>query len=143
MPTTGRFKGDLLKLYIAPDPETPVYALVACSTSETLNQETAMIEAFCKADGNQYNAVPGRITSTLDLEGLIIYDNDVNVEEFQGYVDNQTKIALRWTTAVSGDPKWESNAYITSFSQTGSVDEIATYSVSFQLVEGITFGTVS
>lgn len=146
MPTVGRFNGTNLKVFLDLDGGTNTaldYVEVGCSTSATFNFEVEMIDAFCKDDGRDYDAVPGRKNGTIDLEGLILYDNAINVEELFTAADNGTRIKIKITTNVTGDPVHESDAYLTSFSFTGAVDEVATYSASFQCVGTITQATVS
>lgn len=141
MPTTGKLNGTDLKLYIDTANGT-TWVEIGCASSATINLETEMIEASCKGDDGWSDAVPGRRNWSIDVEGLVIYDNAHNSEEFMDIFLGKTKCALRWTTAETGDMQWTGSAFMTSYSETAAYEEIASYSASFQGVGAIAKGTI-
>lgn len=144
MATSGKVLGTNINVYLNDDPDgSGVRTLIACATSSTLSISRAVIEAFCKGDGSEYDAIPGRKNYSMSVEGLVIYDNDVNVEEFFDIIDNGTEVEVEFTTNVNGDINLKSRALITSFEFTAAIDEVATYSCEFTLIKGITKSTIA
>ncbi|MEN7549318.1 phage tail tube protein [Rapidithrix thailandica] len=135
MPTTGKIIGKNIKLFIDDDPlGAGNEQEVGCATDSTLNLETAMVEATCKQDGDFYDAVPGKKSGTMDIEGLIIYNNPINWTQYLDIWKNSKRLKVRYGTDQTGDTEFICDAYLTSYSATAPVEEVATYSASLQLV---------
>ncbi len=141
MPTTGKLNGTDLKVFIDTAAGS-TWVEIGCATSATINLETEMIEASCKGDSGWSDAVPGRRNWSVDVEGLIIYDNAHNSEEFFNVFNGKTKVTLRWTTSETGDMEWTGAAYMTSYSESAPYEEIASYSAAFTGIGPLTKATI-
>ena len=71
----------------------------------------------------------------MSADGLIQYDLKAtvngNIELFDLW-RNATKIRLAWTTGQDGDYIYYGDAYITSLEESAGLNEVATFSVSFE-----------
>jgi hypothetical protein len=113
--------------------------VVGCATNNSLTSEVSMQEAACKESGNFYDAVPDRFSASLDLEGLVIYDNPVDTTAMRSHniADlhmNKTLLDWKFGTTTAGQKSWTGKGYITSYSETAPEEGNATYSVSIQVV---------
>lgn len=71
----------------------------------------------------------------MSADGLIQYDLAATVENNISLFDlwrNATKLRLAWTTGQSGDYVYYGDAFITSIEESAGLNEVATFSVSFE-----------
>lgn len=71
----------------------------------------------------------------MSADGLIQYDLGATVENAISLFDlwnNATKVRLAWTTATDGDYVYYGDAFITSIEESAGLNEVATFSVSFE-----------
>ena len=71
----------------------------------------------------------------MSAEGLIQYDLAATVRSSIDLFDlwsGKTKIRIAWTTAQDGDYIYYGNAYLTQLEETAGLNEVATFSATFE-----------
>lgn len=137
----ARISGTNLRIY---DGTTPIGYATSC----TLDISTSMTEVLHKDSvGNFADKDPSTQSWTMSTEGFISEDTTINgnsvksVTYLRNAVINRTRLYLQWSTATSGDQTLNGYAYITSHSESATVNETATYSVTFEGDGAISTGT--
>ena len=147
MPTTGKVKGKLIKVWIDDDPVSLGGAgnkqLAGCQTDSNVNLSTSELEATCKDDGNFSDANPDENSATIDLSLLTKFDATLNLAEIRGFWSNQTICELTVGTGVTGDPEMTAIAFLTSANEGKPLQGIATIDTSWRVKGAPTFGTTS
>lgn len=135
MATTGKVSGDLIRFYIETDPTAnpAVWVEAACATSQSWGIESEEIEARCKGDGKLRKSVPGKQTNTCEFEGVVQYENAINVDELFDLANSRATAQFRITTGVVGDPEITFLGWVKRFQETDPIDDIATYSVALSV----------
>ncbi len=139
--TLGTVPGNFVGIFIEG-------ALIACSTSATLDLGTNMISSSCKDSGNSEQSTPGQKNWSMSLDGNLAFDASYGWADLFEAWENQTKVVAMWTTNVTtpgtpetGDPFYSGDAYIESLSASAPVNDVTTYSVSFKGTGLLTSGT--
>lgn len=139
MATTGAVKGNLLGVYVD---VSGTDTLIACTTGGSFSASLETIDATCKDNDGARAILPGGQTWSMSVDGLIKYDAAYGMEDLWTLFAAKTQVTVRWSTEVAGDTYKEGSAYITSFEETAGLNEVSTYSVSFEGTGTITSGTV-
>lgn len=146
-------KGELWRIYL--DITTPQTAddLVGCAQEITLNMSVDEVEEpLCAEDytpgqsGTWKKPTPGDKGFTIDVSGLIIPTNAVNIQQFFDSVDAGTlhtfKIELLDDVTPNPDPTvlktYSGQAWISSTDNSATNNEFSTYSVSFTGYDALT-----
>lgn len=113
--------------------------VIGCATDVSFSSTVEMIEAACRESGNFYDAEPGMFTATISTSGFVKIDNpvDTTATRYWNLANlhlNKTKIAWIFGTNVTGEQELYGSAYITSYEQSGSQGDNATYSIELQVV---------
>ncbi|SNR92430.1 phage tail tube protein [Hymenobacter mucosus] len=109
-----------------------------CSTSAGLSVETDMDEASCQASGAWKEYIPGTHGWTVDSDALARIatgtdaTNELTFKDLLQLQIAKTLIPVSFGTNISGDVRFEGNAYISSFSQNRPENGKVTFSVSLQ-----------
>jgi len=115
--------------------EGDTFALVACATSGTFTGTRELIEATTKDNDGAREILTGGITWSISTEGLVEYGLAASVtgaDDLFDIWDNKTKVRVGWSTGVTGDTIYYGDAYITSYEESAGLNEVATYSVTFE-----------
>ena len=115
--------------------EDDTFELIACATSGSFSAQTDVIEATTKDNDGQREILIGGTTWSMSAEGLIQYDLATDVRSSIDLFDlwsGKTKVRIAWTTGADGDYMYFGNAYVTSIEETAGLNEVATFSVSFE-----------
>lgn len=119
------------------------------ANSGTYESTNAVIEATTKDSNSQAEFISGRLSRTISVDGLLDYSGDtmntLNTVELRDL--HEAGSTFFW--AMSGDDTdgtgkvtYSGSAISTSYSETGNSDEVAAYSMSFQ-VTGVVTKTVA
>ena len=115
--------------------EAQTFQLIAAATSGSFSGSRDVIDATTKDnDGRREILIAGSQWS-MSADGLIQYDLAGTVENAISLFDlwnGATKVRLAWTTAQDGDYIYYGDAYITSLEESAGLNEVATFSVSFE-----------
>lgn len=127
-PTIGGTYGDVTG-------ENDTWELVACATSGTFTGSMEVLDATTKDNDGQREILTGGLTWSMSAEGLIQFDVTSDVKGAIDLFDlwtAKTRLRLSWTTGVDGDYMYYGQAYITSYEESAGLNEIASYSVTFE-----------
>jgi len=97
--------------------------------------------------GNFAENDPSTLSWSASCTGFISEDTTVNgntvVDQtaLQDAILNRTLLTLKWTTGTSTERFLTGTAYITSYQETGTVNETATYSIQYTGAGALTSGT--
>lgn len=109
-----------------------------CSTSAGLSVDTDMDEASCQASGAWKEFIPGTHGWGLDADALARIATGTDAAANVTFTDllrlqiAKTLIPVSFGTTISGDARFEGNAYIKSFKQNRPEKGKVTFSVSLQ-----------
>ena len=136
MATTGKVKGNAIGIYVGG-------SLVACATNASLDLTYETIDATCKDQDGQKQILLGQKGASISVDGLTQYDAAYGIEDLQVSFNAGTQVAVKWSTEVTGDSYYQMNAYCTGISQTAGLNEVATYSATFESDGAIVYAAVS
>ena len=115
------------------------------ATSGTWDWTDAVIETTSKDSNSKAEFISGRQTGTIAIDGLIDYStataNTMNtVDIFDRYYDGDIFhcVISGDDTTGTGRVTYSAQVLLTSLSQTGGSDEVATYSLSGQITGEVT-----
>jgi TP901-1 family phage major tail protein len=142
--TAGKIRSNSIGVYISTsqgastidDTATDdTYELIACSTSGSFTGSMEVIDATTKDNDGQREILTGGLTWSMSAEGMVQYDLASTVNSNINLFDlwaNKTKIRLAWSTGSVDDYMYYGNAYITSYEESAGLNEVASYSVTFE-----------
>lgn len=115
--------------------EAQTFQLVAAATSGSFSGSRDVIDATTKDNDGRREILIAGSSWSMSADGLIQYDLKAtvngNIELFDLW-RNATKVRLAWTTGQDGDYVYYGDAYITSLEESAGLNEVATFSVSFE-----------
>lgn len=138
-------KGEFYRLYLDTTTAETADDLIGCAQEITINTTIDEVEEpLCSEDytpgtqGTWKKSAPGNKSFTIDVSGLVIPTNSVNIQEFHDSIDAGTihtfKIELLDDITPAPDPtvlkEYTGQAWISSKSDTASNEEFATYSIT-------------
>lgn len=154
MATTGKIRSNAIGVYISntvlPDTaataptgntfgdntfENDTWELVACATSGTFSGSLEVIDATTKDNDGQREILPGGLTWSMTAEGMIQFDLADTVRSSVDLFDlwkAKTQVRIAWTTAQDGDTMYYGAAYITQLEENAGLNEVASFSVTFE-----------
>ena len=148
MPTTGKIRSNAIGVWVANSTpaitggtygdvtgEATTYELVACSTSGTFSGTRELIEATTKDNDGAREILTGGITWSITCEGLIEYGLGTTVRSAHDVFDlweGKTKVRVAWSTGVDGDTLYYGDAFVTSYEETAGLNEVASFSATFE-----------
>lgn len=136
MATTGKVKGNSIGIYVGG-------SLIACATNANLDLSYESIDATCKDNDGQKQVLLGQKGMTFSCDGLIQYDATYGVEDLQAVFNAGTAVTVMWSTEVTGDYRYSASCYMMSLSETGGLNEVGTWSATFESDGAITYDQAS
>lgn len=115
--------------------ESDTFALIAAATSGTWSGSLEVIDATTKDNDGQREILPGGLTWTMSVEGMIETGLATSVKSNVDLFDlwkAKTKIRIAWTGGSDGDVMYYGNAYITQLEENAGLNEVATFSATFE-----------
>lgn len=88
----------------------------------------------------------GQVSGTGSFETLVTYDTDSDVVKphtVAGYIENRTKVKLRFTNLNAGDYDYTFDVYFTSIGQTSGVEDNLTFKVDFEMTGSMATTVIS
>jgi TP901-1 family phage major tail protein len=155
MATTGKIRSNAIGVYLSSDrglttiddtAADDTYELVACATSGSFSGSMEVLDATTKDNDGQREILTGGLTWSMSAEGMVQYNLGSTLTSSLDLFDiwtGKTKVRLAWTTGTSGDYMYYGNAYITSYEESAGLNEITSYSVTFEGDGSITKATVN
>ena len=148
MATSGKIRSNAIGVWVANSTpavtggtygdataEATTYELVACSTSGTFSGTRELIEATTKDNDGAREILTGGITWSIQCEGLIEYGLTSDVRSAGDIFDlweGKTKVRVAWSTGGDGDTLYYGDAYVTSYEETAGLNEVASFSATFE-----------
>ena len=139
MPSTGIMNGTLLVLQVSTDGSS--FTNIGHSTSASLSFALDTPEATSKDSGGYREVIAGTRSIDISFDGLVAYDDSIDVDTLLGFVNNRTKIHARFGTAVSGDTTYAVQGFITSIDYTADAEAPITFSGTFVSSGAVSIGT--
>ena len=129
MPSTGIMNGTLLVLQVSTDGSS--FTNIGHSTSASLSFSLDTPEATSKDSGGYREVIAGTRSIEISFDGLVAYDDSVDIDTLLGYANNRTKIHARFGTAVSGDTTYAVQGFLSSIEYTADSEAPITFSGTF------------
>lgn len=142
MASTGVILGSTLRAYKS---VSGTKTAIGHATSFTLDLTRNTLEIADKDNTSDYSEfLTSQKTGTLTVDAFISEDT-ANVDPYDLFDDwdNGTAITFYASTNVTGDRELTFSGYITSLSYTGTVNELATYSMTASVSGAITKQTIT
>jgi len=105
------------------------------SRSFTLNVEASPIDATSRDSAGWSEFIMGARSFTLDFEGLINYDDDIDPAYLQTAMENKTKLFVKFTDNLAGTLIYNGYVYVSSLTMDAPMEDITTYSGTLQGTE--------
>lgn len=139
MPSTGIMNGTLLVLQVSTDGSS--FTNIGHSTSASLSFSLDTPEATSKDSGGYREVIAGTRSIEISFDGLVAYDDSVDIDTLLGYANNRTKIHARFGTAVSGDTTYAVQGFLSSIEYTADSEAPITFSGTFTSSGSVSIGT--
>ena len=139
MPSTGIMNGTLLVLQVSSDGNT--FTNIGHSTSASLSFSLDTPEATSKDSGGYREVIAGTRSIEISFDGLVAYDDSVDIDTLLGFANNRTKIHARFGTAVSGDTTYAVQGFLSSIEYTADSEAPITFSGTFTSSGSVSIGT--
>jgi TP901-1 family phage major tail protein len=125
---------------------TGAFQIIAYSTSGSLELNRETIDATTKDNDGANVKIMGGQSWSMSCDGVVNYvaqnasgadvtDVESSLDLFDAWA-GKTELTLAWTTGADDgtdtDYMYKGKAFITSYSETAGVNDVATYSVSFE-----------
>lgn len=105
------------------------------SRSFTLNLEASAIDATSRDSAGWSEFIMGQRSFTFDFEGLVNFDDNINIEFLNTAVINKTKFLVKFTTDLGGSLIFNGYCYISSITADSPMEDVVTYSGTLQGTE--------
>lgn len=155
MATTGKIRSNAINVYLSTnsgdtlssdtDATNDTFEIIASATSGTFSGELETIDATSKDNDGARSILVSAISWTMTCEGLVVYGdttNKVRPAELFSLWQNKKKVRLAWATGIAGDVFYYGDAYLTSYEESAGLNEVATFSVTFEGDGDITTGSI-
>lgn len=145
MPTLGAVPGKLIKVFRGEELTIPAttYAAIGCQTTGNLAITATELAQACKDAGGWSEGAQGDKSASLTVDLLTKYDATVGRAEVLADMLSGQVRAYQWTTDVTGDPVEDFAAYISSFSESADVSDLASISVTLSITGAVSTGVVA
>ncbi|MGB0443330.1 MAG: phage tail tube protein [Flavobacteriaceae bacterium] len=120
--------------------------LVAAAQSGELSLSANMIETTSKDSGGDSEFIPGLRSGTMSVEALYEDIASASNENQSDLFDDWkagTLLTLKWGYNTAGEEIYSASGYVSSWSASAPMEDVATYSVEFQLTGAVTKSTVA
>lgn len=105
------------------------------SKSFTLNLEASPIDATSRDSQGWSEFIMGQRSFSMDFDGLVSFDDDINLEYLTTCIENRTKLLVKFTNNLSGDLVYNGYCYLSGVSVSAGMEDVVTYSGSLQGTE--------
>ena len=142
--SNGVIHSNAIGVYVSPSANT--FNIIAYATSGSLELSRETIDATTKDNDGAKTIILGGQGWTMNVDGLVSYQvlnsddsTNANAESALDLFDawsNKTKVTLAWTTgandATDQDYMYTGDAFVSSYTETAGVNDVATFSVTFE-----------
>jgi predicted secreted protein len=115
---------------------------IAGSRSCTLNLTTDTPSCASKDSGGWEEVLNGLRSWTIDVDGLIQFDNYWATDDIADLQINRDKITIKFATETSGDSYWQGEAVLQTSGLTADMEQPSTAAFTFQGTGALTKMTV-
>jgi len=143
--TQGAVHSNAIGIFVSTDAGSN-FEIVAYSTSGSLELSRETIDATTKDNDGAKTIILGGQGWSMSCDGVVSYiaenQSGTVVGDVQTTIDlfdlwyNKTEVTLAWTTAVKdatdSDYMYKGKAYLSSYSESAGVNDVATYSCTFE-----------
>lgn len=105
------------------------------SRSFTLNVEANPIDVTSRDSAGWSEFIMGTRSFTLDFDGLVSFEDDINYEYLLDAIESRTKFLVKFTEDLNGNLVYNGEVYLTSLTIDSPMEDVVTYSGSLQGTE--------
>jgi predicted secreted protein len=105
---------------------------IAGSRSCTLNLTTDTPSCATKDSGGWEEVMNGLRAYTIDVDGLLQFDNYWATDDIVDLQINRTKVTIKFATTTQGDAFWEGEAVLQTSGLTADMEQPSTATYTFQ-----------
>ena len=109
--------------------------IFAHAQSASLDLSNAVIDVTTKSSNSWKQIISGQKSFSISTDGLVDYATVADAQNFIALADIAvagTEVFFSIGIGEGADQGYQGSAFITSISQTGGVDDVATYSISLE-----------
>ena len=142
--TKGAVHSNAIGIFV--EDSTDTFQVIAYSTSGSLELSRETIDATTKDNDGAKTIILGGQGWTMSCDGVVNYvaqnQSGTDVTDVQNTIDlfdawyNKTELTLAWTTgsqdATDQDYMYKGKAFLSSYSESAGVNDVATYSCTFE-----------
>ena len=134
--TTGKINGTELLVYVGANP-------VACTLSSTIDLGTEVFDITSKDSDGWREILPGIRNWSISGDGLTQFDASYGFNDLVDVWKNRTMITVSFKTSNADDKIFTGSAYITAISESAPVEDVTSYTFTFQGTSVLTYAVVS
>lgn len=105
------------------------------SRSFSLNLEASPIDVTTRDSEGWSEFIMGQRSFTFDFDGLVSFEDDINLEYLASAVENRTKFLVKFTTDLGGSLVFNGYVYLSSVTVDSPMEDVVTYSGTLQGTE--------
>lgn len=125
MATTGVLSGNLVLLKVNDN-------TLVCSTGLSVSMSADVIDATCKDNNGARQVLAGQKNWSVSVDALQVWSADDQVEDMFDLFWAGSNQAVSWGTGITGDPVWTGNARISSLDMEFPLNDVCTFSMTFE-----------
>ncbi len=133
--TTGKVSGNLFLIYLDG-------VAIACSTEASMSLTNEKIEVTCKDNDGAKTYTLGGQDTTFSVGGIFQFDNN-GIDDLSDMAINKTVGTVRFGTDVVGDFFFEMEAIISDLQITAPLNNVTTYTCTFDAYGPLTKGVTT
>lgn len=122
------------------------YDRVGFATESNLNTGMSPRETTNKFSSGWRELGEGKREWSVSGSGLVVYDDqagDQTPVDLFGYLNNRTKVKIKFTTANAGDYEYEGDAYLTVYNHDAGTEDNLGYNFTFEGTGALASAAVS
>ena len=134
--TSGKINGTDLLVYVNG-------TAIACALSSSIDMSTDTFETTCKDSAGWREIMPSKRSWSISGDGLTQFDVAYGFNDLVDLWRNRTLVTLTFKTSNIDDKVFTGSAYITSLSETAPMEDVTSYSFTFEGTDVLSYSVVA
>lgn len=115
----------------------------AAAKSHTLSVSSETMDVTTKDSAGWKEILPALKSWSVDVEGLVAFDNNFNYESLLDALTNRTLLSVKLQTLTVGDERFKGDVYVTSVELNAPLEDVISFSCSFEGTGALTHETIT
>lgn len=116
---------------------------IAKGKSNTFNLSRALIDVSNKDSNGYKEQIYGQGSGSFDFDGVFDESGTYGYEDLYDAITGKTILTVRMTSATTGDKYYEAECLISNLSLAAPMEDVETFTCTFEITGAPTKGTVA